>query len=1073
MLKLSFSQIKMFKDSPLDYFYKYVMRFKEEDNEKKWLHFGLGVHEVLEDYYSGKVTDWQKHTIKTYDKYKLKGRMNFDDFKKNVINGIALAWEQTDLEEEMHVDVFPEVGFIGYIDVLDKKNHTILDWKTGTYTKEKEEDYKSQLLCYAWMYWRKYGIVPSECCLFFTKSSKRPAFKFTLNQVIQFENFVKKTAQEIAWKKANHTEAEQWGNELGFFSGYHYLDNLPTMKFQIEIRSNMCYLSGSTSPLLIQGLKKKFAVDHQSKFFMQKKVMEKYGRVSYYDDIGTKYLFESRGCKFPLGMLNDMKEQLRDYATHKKSKFEITITDMRDKKIMNKKLGIMPKKLLSGKTLRPYQINAVYAFLVNGGFGTIDACPGSGKCFAPNTKILMYNGSVKNVQDVIVGDKLMGDDSEPRTVKSLASGREMMYDIHPHRCEKYTVNESHILSLHGTNSGKRHRRYSNEKVDMTVVEYLNSTTHDKHILKGYKVPVKFSYKKLPVDPYWLGVWLGDGSSSRVYISNSEPEIEEYMKLYAKKLNLRFSKYIGSRENDCPLLKIVKDIGNTGQRNMLHDFIVDYNLKNNKHIPDIFKINSEKNRLLLLAGLLDTDGYYDSKKHAFEITQKRKSLSYDILFLARSLGFHASIGIKHATIKSIGFKGDYYRIYISGDINKIPMKVKRKIPRKHKRRVNPLRYGIKVIKKEIGQYYGFVIEGNNRRFLLEDFTVVHNTLLTAEIIRRLDTPTLWIINQKELLFQTKKVFEEELGIPIGVIGDSKFLPNDITVATIQTLSKKIKDMDTKMIEYLNGINLVICDEAHNCGCASYEHTFRGLRNTKYRLGTTGTAFREDKQDARMFALVGKPIYSIGSTTLIDQGYLQKPNITFYKMATSNIEKVNYALLSTEERNTAKNTEYAREYEEGIVYHSERNNLVKSVAVANEKGKVLIIVKSLEHGDLLEEMIPGALFIHGSLNKKVRETYFDVLKDDKPCIVIATIKIASEGLDVPDLTTLINASANKSDNRSIQALGRILRKSSGKTQANYIDFIDKSKHGSNHSWKRLKAFKAQGHKVDIIDLGEKWE
>ena len=73
--------------------------------------------------------------------------------------------------------------------------------------------------------------------------------------------------------------------------------------------------------------------------------------------------------------------------------------------------------------------------------------PGNGKCFAKNTPILMYNGQIINVQDIKIGDKLMGDDSKPRTVLSLGKGCNMLYDIYTKIGDKYTVNGDHILCL--------------------------------------------------------------------------------------------------------------------------------------------------------------------------------------------------------------------------------------------------------------------------------------------------------------------------------------------------------------------------------------------------------------------------------------------------------------------------------------------------------------------------------------------------------------------------------------------------------------------------------------------------
>ena len=122
---------------------------------------------------------------------------------------------------------------------------------------------------------------------------------------------------------------------------------------------------------------------------------------------------------------------------------------------------------------------------------------------------------------------------------------------------------------------------------------------------------------------------------------------------------------------------------------------------------------------LLAGLLDTDGFYDQKKKYYEIIQKSKRLAEQIVFLARSLGFAAYINKKVATIKDIDFEGDYWRVTISGDLLKIPCLVERKKPKERLCEKDVSVVGISVEKAGYGEYYGFEVDGDGR-FLLGRF-----------------------------------------------------------------------------------------------------------------------------------------------------------------------------------------------------------------------------------------------------------------------------------------------------------------------------------------------------------------
>ena len=135
------------------------------------------------------------------------------------------------------------------------------------------------------------------------------------------------------------------------------------------------------------------------------------------------------------------------------------------------------------------------------------ARPGMGKCLGKGTKVIMYDGTLRKVEDVHVGDLLMGDDSAPRRVLSLARGRENMYHVHQDFGMSYRVNESHILSL---KSEKKEGQYSqDQRLDICLRDYLAKPDKFKSDHKGYKVPVEFEEKHLDLDAYAFGLSLGE------------------------------------------------------------------------------------------------------------------------------------------------------------------------------------------------------------------------------------------------------------------------------------------------------------------------------------------------------------------------------------------------------------------------------------------------------------------------------------------------------------------------------------------------------------------------------------
>ncbi len=358
----------------------------------------------------------------------------------------------------------------------------------------------------------------------------------------------------------------------------------------------------------------------------------------------------------------------------------------------------------------------------------IAARPGMGKCLGKGTKVLMFDGSLRKVEDVVEGDLLMGDDSTPRIVKSIARGREKMYWVRQNKGIDYRVNESHILSLKRSRNEGKHQ--NGDVLNISIDEYLKKSDKFKTNYKGYKVGVEFSEKSVSIEPYFLGLWLGDGHSYSSRITNVDSEIIEYMNEYAENLNQTVSIY--QQEGKTTNYSITKGFKSKKGFSISSE-LRKYNLLKNKHIPECFLVNSSENRLQLLAGLLDSDGHYLVDSNGYEITQKNFELARQIKFLCDSLGFRTSLTAKKASISLIGFESEVYRIRIYGDIDKVPVKIERKKANPWKSSVNWKMTGIKVEYDKVDDYYGFEIDGN-RLFLLEDMTVTHNTALILSACR---------------------------------------------------------------------------------------------------------------------------------------------------------------------------------------------------------------------------------------------------------------------------------------------------------------------------------------------------
>ncbi len=322
------------------------------------------------------------------------------------------------------------------------------------------------------------------------------------------------------------------------------------------------------------------------------------------------------------------------------------------------------------------ELNKLTAGFGDGDLIIIAARPAMGKCLGKGTKILMYNGTLKNVEDIKVGDLLMGDDSTPRRVLSLARGKEMMYWIRQDEGIDYRVNESHILSL--KRSGDEGSHHDKDILNISVKDFLQQSNEFRDNYKGYKVSVDFEEKELETDPYFLGIWLGNDKDEDIKTATKDKKIVDFLK--------------------------------------------------NKRIPYQYLVNSQENRLKLLAGLIDGNGCFDKQCNGYEITQNSKQLAKEIKFLCDLLGFRTSLA------KIEDHEKEVYRVRIFGDTDKIPLKTEKKKAKKWTHLKSRNQTDIKIEKDKTDEYYGFEIDGN-RLFLLEDGTVTHNTAFCLNIAQK--------------------------------------------------------------------------------------------------------------------------------------------------------------------------------------------------------------------------------------------------------------------------------------------------------------------------------------------------
>jgi hypothetical protein len=464
-------------------------------------------------------------------------------------------------------------------------------------------------------------------------------------------------------------------------------------------------------------------------------------------------------------------------------------------------------------------------------------------CLSPDTEILMWDGSIKMASEIRIGDILVGDDGQQRTVLKTTKGIDEMYEIIDNKNTKFIVNSQHILTLYfkqntqilwKESSNSWYMKYfdgvtirtksmntkdsnqistynksnlskedtytkmvefqkqiieqheSCDVIDIKLDEYIKLSNFYKKglLMVSNTTNIKWEKKDVPLDPYILGAWLGDGDQNGSGFTTIDDEIVKRFAIWADTINAEITHHansagrddcyhygirrkssghmlsIGDKQNSsatcqgCMNSKYkhpscdwvfdkcnnVKQYGYTihGQErsdlNPFKELLKRHNLYKNKHIPDEYIYNDENTRLQLLAGFIDTDGTIKNNNYAprVEIGQSNRlhgNLIDKLELVAKSLGFETTVNYTQTEqLTKTGLDKTMKVLHIYGDIDKIPTLITRKKINSQNRIRNRAHYTPFVVNPlGKGDFCGWSID-NNERFLLGNFIVTHNSRL---------------------------------------------------------------------------------------------------------------------------------------------------------------------------------------------------------------------------------------------------------------------------------------------------------------------------------------------------------
>lgn len=445
------------------------------------------------------------------------------------------------------------------------------------------------------------------------------------------------------------------------------------------------------------------------------------------------------------------------------------------------------------------------------------------ECFSPDTKVRMADMSVKEIKDIKVGDFVMGTNGATK-VTAVHKGTDTMYDVVTGKKQKlFTCNSQHLILQKSEYSTVYTWKHCED------IKRRSYAFTSRSILENNYLP--------DLDPYFFGLWLGNGFSREAVVVCNENDLPtiNWLKSYGEslgdKVTLRKRKGIVQVEYavqhkgkalKCEVRKRLESYG----------FLLSKTVDNvertykDKVIPSCFMQMSVARRLALLAGLIDSDGMYvkSGSNYKYRIEMARKELMLSIYDLVASLGYYPTWYETEHTTNGVARK--YYRVDFFGSRD-IPCLLQRK---QYKRDPYENKLPCSIVKKGEGEYVGITVEAEDHLFVLANGVIVHNcqdiTALQWRVIEKAfrkaekiiiagdDKQSIYTYSgaRPDFLIQLSKQFPVEhlsksYRIPYSVYKLSVAITNFIGEKTEQKAEPRMENGEG-MIMQLNGLERIL-------------------------------------------------------------------------------------------------------------------------------------------------------------------------------------------------------------------------------------------------------------------------
>lgn len=757
--------------------------------------------------------------------------------------------------------------------------------------------------------------------------------------------------------------------------------------------------------------------------------------------------------RFPAGLTKYLSKELMIQVEDKPRNFEhITKQDIYKK--ANKIKDINEKY-----EIRDYQIDAVYSSLYR--FGSlIYSTTGSGKGQPVSLEIPTPNG-FKKMGELKVGDKVFGRNGKPTTITGIfPQGKQKIYEVEFTSGQKTICDENHLWTLKKRNTtDKSAKTYSiKQLLNMNLSKKTKiGSTENIYCNLSYE-PLEYEEKTFEIDPYILGVLIGDGSCNRSIIDIANPENDIVEKV---KQRLSEEYYINSTfYTACPHHKIQMREKRNGSSFFKKIKKLGLNkLSYEKFIPKEYLEGSIKQRIDLLHGLMDTDGCCRKRSKHSSVTFCTTSLQLikDVRQLVFSLGGVCRLQKPDERYKTqLHHKHSCYQISIQTDFCPFSCKSKsdKWVPFKNKNYLKSINY------KGEEETVCIKVDAPDELYITSDCVLTHNTSIMCLLIELLKEKKVLITNGNNFILQN--IYDRLISFGETDISWNKTEDPDYTkrIIIINTSSSDVRlnEQNQDYINFLKTVQLWCIDEAsHFQSITNFEPLFYMNEDVlEHIVGYTATPFREykspysDPSDFTLIALLGEPAFV----------YNMKDTITDKNIAQPYSYFVRYKNMSAKlPPQFADN--YFMQYRANITCNKNRNAAgFAIIKFLNEYNiKTLVSFNNIKPGQRLLKQLTEVgvkcMFIcgnetiyefkpnrRGTLKLETRKGNVDDVKKalEEDYNIILASQVFDEGVDIEIFQAAILFSAGKSPIKILQVSGRASRKKAVNNVSFIIDFKD---------------------------------